>query len=360
MSDRRHFLYIATPYSKFAAGTEEAFKMACRVAGSLIDSGVAVFSPIAHSHPIAEHAQLDPLSHKIWLPAAEPMMHAAVGADRGLRERLERVDRRPRGDCGFRTREQTRDLHTARSYRAGSDRPDAAVVPRREIDGTGGQGMTETLGNNSQAMLRGFVDRIENVNKQIDDLRDDKKVITAEAKAAGFEPKYIGKIVRKRRKKPHDWQEEDAKESMYMHAVGMAPEPPLFRTLNALAKDATSRATIIETFKKIVPPKGEFIVKIGGKPVRIFRDSEGNAQSEPWEESGSSAAPDRGSAPMPPKQKAEVPDCDDEGAKALGTAYAKDNRPVTDNPFPYGDKRRALFDEAWRTETGSDGMGKDD
>lgn len=79
MSEQRHFLYIATPYSKFAGGTEKAFVLASQVAGALISAGVSVFSPIAHSHPIAVHAQIDPLDHSIWLPADEPMMHAAVG-----------------------------------------------------------------------------------------------------------------------------------------------------------------------------------------------------------------------------------------------------------------------------------------
>jgi len=217
--------------------------------------------------------------------------------------------------------------------------------------------MTDSMGGNSQAMLRGFVDRIENVNKQIDDLRDDRKVVVAEAKAAGFEPKYVGDVVRERRKKPHDRAEEEAKRSTYRHAVGLDSEPPLFRVLSALAKDATSRDKILDAFKKMVPAKGEIIAKIGGKPMRIFRDANGVAQAEPFEPG--EVTTERSST-LPPKPKAEVPDCDEEGAKAIGREYAKENRPVTDNPFPFGDKRRALFDEAWRKETGNDGMGKDE
>lgn len=217
--------------------------------------------------------------------------------------------------------------------------------------------MTETMGGNSQARLRGFIDRIENVNKKIDDLRDDRKVIVAELKADGFEPKYVGKVIRKRRMKPHDRQEEEALEATYMHAAGLDQEPPLFRALGAIAKDATSREKIIEAFKKMVPPRGEIVVKIGGKPVRIFRDKEGVAQVEDWVDPGSSPSPERSGSVPPPKPKAEVPDVNDEGAKSLGREYAQANRPVTDNPFPFGDERRPLFDEAWRAETGNDGMG---
>lgn len=218
--------------------------------------------------------------------------------------------------------------------------------------------MTDTvMGGNSQARLRGFVDRIENVNKKIDDLRDDRRVIVAELKADGFEPKYVGRIIRKRRMKPHDRQEEEALEATYMHAAGLDQEPPLFRSIGAIAKDATSRDKVIDAFKLMCPPKGEIVVKIGGQPVRIFRDKDGVAQVEDWVDPGSAPSPRSSGASIPPRPKVEVPDVDEEGAKALGKAYAKDNKPVTDNPFPFGDKRRSFFDEGWRDGTGNDGMG---
>lgn len=73
------FYYLATPYSKFPGGLEEAFKLACRETALLIRAGVRVYSPIAHMHPVAIHGEIDPLDHAIWLPADEPMMHAAKG-----------------------------------------------------------------------------------------------------------------------------------------------------------------------------------------------------------------------------------------------------------------------------------------
>lgn len=73
------FFYLATPYSKWKAGIDDAFELACREAARLIKAGVPTYSPIAHTHPIAKIGGIDPLAHDIWLPADRPMMDAAVG-----------------------------------------------------------------------------------------------------------------------------------------------------------------------------------------------------------------------------------------------------------------------------------------
>ena len=69
--------YLATPYSKYETGLESAFKMACYQAALLLKSGYAVFSPIAHSHPIAMQGGIDPFDHAVWLHADRPLMDAA-------------------------------------------------------------------------------------------------------------------------------------------------------------------------------------------------------------------------------------------------------------------------------------------
>lgn len=71
--------YLASPYSKYPAGLEFAAADVSRIAGALMKQGIAVFSPIAHSHPIAIAAEMDPLDHSIWLPFDEHMMKACVG-----------------------------------------------------------------------------------------------------------------------------------------------------------------------------------------------------------------------------------------------------------------------------------------
>lgn len=72
------FVYLATPYSKFAGGLEGAFKMASQAAAELIRAGIPVYCPIAHTHPIAVHGDLDPLDHRIWLPADTPFLVKAA------------------------------------------------------------------------------------------------------------------------------------------------------------------------------------------------------------------------------------------------------------------------------------------
>lgn len=73
------FWYLATPYSKYPAGIEWAFIDACKETALLLRAGVPIFSPIAHTHPIAVHGNINPLDHEVWLPADRPMMDAACG-----------------------------------------------------------------------------------------------------------------------------------------------------------------------------------------------------------------------------------------------------------------------------------------
>lgn len=74
---RKHLCYLATPYSKFPDGIEAAFQAACLVDGALLKLGICAYSPIAHTHPIAQYGEIDPLDHNIWLPFDEAMMRAA-------------------------------------------------------------------------------------------------------------------------------------------------------------------------------------------------------------------------------------------------------------------------------------------
>lgn len=73
------YWYLGSPYSKYMHGTEAAWSSVCLQAAVLIRRGISVYSPIAHTHPIAEHGRLDPLDHDIWLPVDRPLMDAAKG-----------------------------------------------------------------------------------------------------------------------------------------------------------------------------------------------------------------------------------------------------------------------------------------
>jgi nucleoside 2-deoxyribosyltransferase len=49
-------IYLASPYSHpDPAVREQRFHAACRAAVALLHAGRVVFSPIAHSHPLAQH-----------------------------------------------------------------------------------------------------------------------------------------------------------------------------------------------------------------------------------------------------------------------------------------------------------------
>jgi hypothetical protein len=73
------FWYLATPYSKWVGGMDDAFDHASVLAGRLLKKDVHVFSPIAHSHPIAKSGGIDPADHGIWLKLDEVFMRAAFG-----------------------------------------------------------------------------------------------------------------------------------------------------------------------------------------------------------------------------------------------------------------------------------------
>ena len=59
-------IYIASPYTHAdPAVMEQRFDAACRAAGELMRQGHVVFSPIAHTHPIAVRCEL-PRGWDFW------------------------------------------------------------------------------------------------------------------------------------------------------------------------------------------------------------------------------------------------------------------------------------------------------
>ncbi len=60
-------IYLATPYSKFMEGHENAFERASAMAGELLNRGVHCFCPIAHGHPIQKFGKTPPISHEQWM-----------------------------------------------------------------------------------------------------------------------------------------------------------------------------------------------------------------------------------------------------------------------------------------------------
>jgi hypothetical protein len=76
LSDLKRFdlIYVGTPYTKYKGGIEVAFVDACKLTARLMSEGLKVYSPIAHTHPLAIHGGLNPIDHEVWLPFDEAMM----------------------------------------------------------------------------------------------------------------------------------------------------------------------------------------------------------------------------------------------------------------------------------------------
>lgn len=71
--------YLASPYTKYRRGPRVAFYDAAEAAGKLTAAGLVVYSPIAHSHPIATFGDLDALDGAFWERVNRPMMRALHG-----------------------------------------------------------------------------------------------------------------------------------------------------------------------------------------------------------------------------------------------------------------------------------------
>ena len=218
---------------------------------------------------------------------------------------------------------------------------------------------TRTANTVSGEKLRSYIERIERVREDKKALADDEKLIFAEAKSDGFDPKYMRAILKLRGASPSERQESEAMLEMYSAALGMSSETPLFRHLQGMSRDTMAREAVINALKLLAPEDGEITIRVGqGARVRIWRDKDGvhadevADRPEPANDPGP-ARPSRSDA----VRRADAPDVTPDGAHALGRQARRDDEPVIANPFPWDDKRRRLWDEGWRAEDGGDGMG---
>lgn len=219
-----------------------------------------------------------------------------------------------------------------------------------------------SLGRNtvSGAALEGYVVRVEGVRSEKKQLSADEASIMAEAKAAGFVPGIIRGVVKRRAMKPHVWQETEALLDMYLHALGHTAEPSLFRLVGMISRDTTTREGVVEAMKAFVPENGSITVEAGGRPIKLTRDKDGTVTAKEVADPPPAASPKSAPSAAPAGMRsAPPPDVDAAGAEDLGRAAFQANAPIITNPFPFGDVRRPRWDEGWRRESGSDGMGKE-
>ena len=68
-------IYLASPYlHKDITVRLDRFKKVCEAAAELMKDGYVVFSPIAHSHPIATHGDINPTNNEFWLEQDKALM----------------------------------------------------------------------------------------------------------------------------------------------------------------------------------------------------------------------------------------------------------------------------------------------
>lgn len=73
--------------------------------------------------------------------------------------------------------------------------------------------------DNQQLMT--IIERVEKLNEDTANIAADIKEIYAEAKSAGFDPKYIRQMIRLRKLDPDEIDEQDELVKMYRSALGI-------------------------------------------------------------------------------------------------------------------------------------------
>jgi len=69
--------------------------------------------------------------------------------------------------------------------------------------------------------LRQFIERVERLEQERQELGADIREVYAEAKAVGFDPKIMRQLVRLRKLDQVEYQEQEALLDTYKHALGM-------------------------------------------------------------------------------------------------------------------------------------------
>ncbi len=82
-----------------------------------------------------------------------------------------------------------------------------------------------TMQTSSQNQLRQLIEQIERLEEEKKASAGDIRDKYLEAKALGFDPKIMRKIVSLRKRSQTDRQEEEALLETYLHALGMLVEP---------------------------------------------------------------------------------------------------------------------------------------
>ena len=69
--------------------------------------------------------------------------------------------------------------------------------------------------------IRSFVERIEQLNLEKNEIMDQQKEVFAEAKSRGYDIKVLRKIISMRKRDPEDLSEEEAVLNIYREALDL-------------------------------------------------------------------------------------------------------------------------------------------
>jgi len=87
-----------------------------------------------------------------------------------------------------------------------------------------------------KGQLESFIQRIERLNEEKDNITADIKEVYAEAKSSGYDDKIMRKIIAERKKDEADRIEEQMLLEAYKNALGMLADTPLGQaSLNKVA-----------------------------------------------------------------------------------------------------------------------------
>jgi uncharacterized protein (UPF0335 family) len=104
-------------------------------------------------------------------------------------------------------------------------------------------------GGFAAGQLRSFVERLERVNEERDELANDLRDIYAEAKANGFDTKVLRHVIKVRAQDADKRSEFETIADLYMAALGMLPGEPVEAPSRARApartrEEPVARATV--------------------------------------------------------------------------------------------------------------------
>lgn len=74
--------------------------------------------------------------------------------------------------------------------------------------------------------IRSFVERIEHLDAELQELNEQKKEVFAEAKAEGFDVRILKEIIKLRKQDKEERDERESLLDLYMRAMETAPTEP--------------------------------------------------------------------------------------------------------------------------------------